>query len=84
LPHKLPLIFSLNNSLELIMRIVQIEKQRGWSGQVQQAFFTAKGLHLRGHKVLMVCQPNRQKCRRDRHRGHVSAHDKMAAFHFCA
>ncbi len=40
------------------MRIVQIEKQRGWSGQPTQVFLTAKGLHQRGHKVLMVCQPD--------------------------
>ncbi len=40
------------------MRIVQIEKQRGWGGQVQQVFLIVKGLHQRGHKVLMVCQPD--------------------------
>ena len=40
------------------MKIVQFEKQKGWSGQAQQSFLAAKGLHLRGHKVLMVCQSN--------------------------
>jgi glycosyltransferase involved in cell wall biosynthesis len=40
------------------MRILQLEKQRWGSGQVQQAFMTAKGLQERGHEVLMVCQPN--------------------------
>jgi glycosyltransferase involved in cell wall biosynthesis len=40
------------------MRILQIDKQRGWAGQIQQTFLTAKGLHQRGHKVLLVCQPN--------------------------
>lgn len=39
------------------MRIIQIEKQRGWSGQAQQAFLTARSLHERGHKVLVVCRP---------------------------
>ena len=39
------------------MRIVQIEKQRKWAGQIQQAFLLAKGLHQRGHDVLVVCQP---------------------------
>jgi glycosyltransferase involved in cell wall biosynthesis len=40
------------------MRILQIDKQRGWAGQIQQTFLAAKGLHQRGHKVLLVCQPN--------------------------
>ncbi len=39
------------------MRIIQIEKQRGWSGQAQQSFLIARSLHERGHKVLVVCRP---------------------------
>jgi len=39
------------------MRIVQIEKQRKWAGQVKQTFLLAKGLRQRGHKILLVCQP---------------------------
>jgi glycosyltransferase involved in cell wall biosynthesis len=40
------------------VRIVLIEKQKAWAGQPQQVFLTAKELHQRGHKVLMVCQPD--------------------------
>ena len=39
------------------MRIIQIDRQRGWSGQAQQVFLTARSLHERGHKVLVVCRP---------------------------
>ena len=39
------------------MRILQVEKQRWSAGQVQQDILLAKGLHERGHEVLMVCQP---------------------------
>jgi glycosyltransferase involved in cell wall biosynthesis len=40
------------------MRIVHVEKQTKWAGQPKQAFFMARGLHERGHQVLVVCQPN--------------------------
>jgi len=39
------------------MRIVHIEKQMKWAGQTRQGFQLAKGLHERGHRVLVVCQP---------------------------
>ena len=39
------------------MRIIQVERQRWSAGQVQQGLLLAKGLHKRGHEVLMVCQP---------------------------
>ena len=42
------------------MRIIMVEKQRWRAGQVQQVFLTARGLHERGHEVLILCQPGSQ------------------------
>ena len=42
------------------MRIIQVEKQRWNAGQMQQTLLLAKGLHKRGHEVLVVCQPASQ------------------------
>jgi glycosyltransferase involved in cell wall biosynthesis len=39
------------------MRILQVEKQRWSAGQMQQVLLLVKGLHKRGHEVVMVCQP---------------------------
>ena len=39
------------------MRIAIIERQCNWAGQTQQAFLAARGLHDRGHELLVVCQP---------------------------
>jgi len=40
------------------MRIIQMDKQRRWTGQTHQTFYISRQLHRRGHDVLVVCQPD--------------------------